>query len=108
MKRINWLGTSLNAVRDFPADARALIGFELRLVQRGEMPTDFKPMPTVGAGVYEIRVRAGRQYRVMYVAKFSESVYVLHAFIKKTQQTAQPDLALAQSRYAALLKEIKP
>ena len=107
MKRIAWLGTSLNAVRDFPADARALIGYELRLIQRGEMRTDFKSMPTVGSGAYEIRVRAGRQYRVIYVAKFAESVYVLHAFIKKAQQTAQPDLALAQSRYAALLKEIK-
>lgn len=107
MKRIAWLGTSLNAVRDFPADARALIGYELRSIQRGEMPTDFKPMPTVGSGAYEIRVRAGRQYRVIYVAKFAESIYVLHAFVKKSQQTAQPDLALAQSRYAALLKERK-
>lgn len=107
MKRIQWLGTSLNEVREFPADVRALIGQELRLVQNGLMPSDFKPMPTVGSGAYEIRVRAGNQYRVIYVAKFSDSVYVLHGFVKKTQKTAQADLDLAKSRYAALLKERK-
>ena len=105
MKRIKWLGTSLNSVREFPGDARRVIGQELRMVQAGEMPSDFKPMSDVGAGAYEIRVRVGNQYRVIYVAKFSEWVYVLHAFVKKTPKTAQPDLDLAKSRYAALLKE---
>ena len=107
MKRIEWLGTSLNAVRDFPQDARLMIGQELQLVQAGFMPTDFKPMPTVGAGAYEIRVREGNQYRVIYVAKFSDYVYVLHAFIKKTPKTAQPDLDTAKSQYATLLKRKK-
>ena len=107
MKRIQWLGTSLNVVREFPPDARALIGQELRLVQSGLMPSDFKPMLAVGAGAYEIRVRAGNQYRVIYVAKFSDAVFVLHSFVKKTQKTAQPDLDVAKSRYAALLIERK-
>ena len=106
-KRIQWLGTSINAVREFPADARAMIGEELRSVQSGAMPSDFKPMPTVGAGAYEIRVRTGNQYRVIYVAKFAEAVYVLHTFVKKTQKTAPQDLALATSRYADLLRERK-
>jgi phage-related protein len=104
MKRIEWLGTSLNAVRDFPQDARRLMGQELQLVQAGFMPTDFKPMPSVGAGAYEIRVREGNQYRVIYVAKFSDHVYVLHAFIKKTSKTAKPDLDTAKNQYATLLK----
>ncbi|GAB3470713.1 type II toxin-antitoxin system RelE/ParE family toxin [Polaromonas eurypsychrophila] len=107
MKRIQWLGTSLNAVREFPVDARMFIGQELRLVQSGLMPSDFKPMLSVGSGAYEIRVRAGNQYRVIYVAKFSDSVYVLHAFIKKTPKTALPDLEVARNRYAALSKEKK-
>ena len=107
MKRIEWLGTSLNAVREFPADARDVAGQELRLVQSGLMPTDFKPMTTVGAGVYEIRIRAGNQYRVIYVAKFASSVYVLHAFVKKTPKTAQPDIDMAKNRYALLLKAKK-
>lgn len=84
-----------------------MAGQELRLVQSGLMPTDFKPMTTVGAGAYEIKIRAGNQYRVIYVAKFASSVYVLHAFIKKTPKTAPPDLAMAKSRYALLLKEKK-
>jgi phage-related protein len=105
MKRIEWLGTSLNSLRDFPDLARSLVGYNLWLVQRGEVPLDFKPMPTVGAGVYEIRVQAGNQYRVIYVAKFEQAVYVLHAFVKKTQKTAASDLAMAQARYALLKKD---
>ena len=107
MKRIQWLGTSLNSVREFPGDVRKLVGQELRLVQSGLMPTDFKPMTTVGAGAYEIRVREGIQYRVIYVAKFSDTVYVLHSFVKKTPKTSKPDLDIAKSQYAALLKERK-
>ena len=107
MKRVKWLGTSLNAVREFPADARALMGQELRLVQAGEMPSDFKPMLTIGAGVYEIRVKVLGEWRVLYVAKFAPAIYVLHAFVKKTPKTSQPDLDTAKSRYAALLKEIR-
>jgi phage-related protein len=105
MKRIQWLGTSLNAMREFPDNARAVLGRELRFVQAGEMPSSFKPMASVGAGVYEIRVRRGNQYRLIYVAKFAESVYVLHAFVKKTQKTASQDIELAQSRYASLIAE---
>lgn len=107
MKRIQWLGTSLNTVREFPAEVRKLLGQELWFVQTGSMPTDFKPMTTVGAGAYEIRVREGRQYRVIYVAKFSESVYVLHSFVKTTPKTSKPDLDMAKAQYATLLKEKK-
>ena len=84
-----------------------MVGTELRQIQNGLMPSDFKPMTTVGAGVFEIRVRAGNQYRVIYVAKFSEAVYVLHAFVKKTQKTAAPDLELAHNRYNAVLNTRK-
>lgn len=105
MKRIQWLGTSLNTLRSFPESVRKLVGQELRFVQTGSMPTDFKPMTTVGA--YEIRVRSGNQYRVIYVAKFAESVYVLHSFIKTTPKTSKPDLDMAKAQYAILLKERK-
>ena len=107
MKRIQWLGTSLNTVRDFPENVRKLVGQELRFVQTGSMPTDFKPMTTVGAGAFEIRVRAGNQYRVIYVAKFAESVYVLHSFVKTTPKTSKPDLDTAKAQYATLLKARK-
>ena len=107
MKRIQWLGTSLNTVRDFPENVRKLVGQELRFIQTGSMPTDFKPMTTVGAGAYEIRVRAGNQYRVIYVAKFAESVSVLHSFIKTSPKTSKLDLEMAKAQYATLLKERK-
>jgi phage-related protein len=83
-----------------PKSVRHQIGIELMRVQFGGQPKDFKSMPTVGTGAYEIRVReASGAYRAIYVAKFEAAVYVLHAFQKKTQQTTKADLDLAKARY---------
>jgi phage-related protein len=72
-------------------------------VQRGGDPDDWKPMRSIGQGVREIRVRdASGAFRVMYVATFSEEVYVLHAFQKKTQRTSQRDIAVAELRFREL------
>lgn len=105
MKPIRWLGDTLNVVRSLPPDVRNLVGTELRYVQQGEMPSDWKAMAAVGAGAYEIRIRLGKQYRVFYVAKFGESVYVLHVFTKKTQQTARQDLEMGAKRYREMNAE---
>ncbi|MGH8679967.1 MAG: type II toxin-antitoxin system RelE/ParE family toxin [Burkholderiales bacterium] len=102
MKPVVWCGDSLERIREFPADARRLAGHQLDKVQRGLDPDDWKPMPSVGLGVREIRVRAQGQYRVVYLAKFEEAVYVLHAFAKKTQRTAKQDLELAATRFREL------
>ena len=103
MKRIEFLGTSRTDLLAFPASARAEAGHELYLVQEGCQPNDFKPMATIGEGAYEIRIRdkAGA-FRVIYVAKFKSAIYVLHAFQKKTQQTAASDLELAARRYRTI------
>ncbi len=98
-KPLEFLGTSRSDLREFPDAVRLAIGRELQEVQRGFMPSDFKPMSTVGKGVYEIRVHLEGAWRAMYVAKFEEAVYVLHVFQKKTQQTAKDDLKLAAQRY---------
>lgn len=83
-----------------PAAVRHSIGLELMRVQYGAEPTNFKSMPTVGAGAYEIRIRdESGAYRAIYVAKFEAAVYVLHAFQKKAQQTAKKDIELAKARY---------
>jgi phage-related protein len=104
MKPVVFLGDSLDRVRAFPEGARRDAGFQIERVQRGLDPDDWKPMTTVGAGVREIRVRhVSGAYRVIYVASFAEAVYVLHAFVKKTQRTAQRDLDLASAR----LRELK-
>jgi phage-related protein len=90
-------------LRDFPEDARREAGHELYQVQQGRDPSDWKPMPTIGAGVREIRIRdASGAYRVVYIATFSDAIHVLHAFQKKTQKTARSDLELATARLQQL------
>jgi len=99
MKKLRFVGSSLDDLRNFPADARREAGFELDAVQRGLMPSDFKPMLDVGAGAYEIRIHVLGEWRVIYVAKFDDAVYVLHAFQKKTQKTRKEGIELAAHRY---------
>ena len=100
LKPLKFLGSSKEDLLAMPEAVRHAMGVELMVVQFGGAPSDFKPMPTVGQGVYEIRVRdVAGAFRVMYVARFSEAVYVLHAFQKKTQKTSKNDLDLAAFRY---------
>jgi phage-related protein len=107
-KSIEWLGSSRTDLRALPEDARRALGFDLRRVQGGRLPRDWKPMPTVGAGVVEIRVRdATGAYRLMYVAKLADAIFVLHVFEKKSQKTAKLDLALAENRYATLRRRLQ-
>ena len=104
MKPLLFLGSSQDDLREFPSSVRHALGVELLRVQFGGMPTDFKPMPTVGSGAYEIRVQMDGAWRVIYVAKFATAIYVLHAFQKKTQKISQHDLDLAIVRYL----QVKP
>jgi len=108
VKPIEFCGSSLAELRDFPVSARREAGYQLDQVQHGGEPDDWKPVNTIGQGVREIRIRdeAGI-FRVIYVAKFADAVYVLHCFQKKTQKTSKADLDLAAKRYRDLLKELK-
>jgi len=106
-KPIEFRGSALDDLRAFPQAARREAGYQLDQVQRGREPDDWKPMNTVGQGVREIRIRdAAGAFRVLYVAKFEDAVYVLHCFQKKTQKTRKADLDLAGQRYRDLLKEL--
>jgi len=106
-KSVEFRGSSLDDLRTFPLPARREAGHQIDQVQHGQEPDDWKPMPTIGQGVREIRIRdAAGAFRVVYVAKFADAVYVLHCFQKKTQKTSKPDLDLAESRYRDLLKEL--
>lgn len=98
------MGNSLTQVRSFSKQARQQIGFELEMVQNGAEPADWKPLPTVGSGANEIRVHAGGEYRVIYVAKFGGAIYVLHAFAKKTAKTPGRVIELASRRYRQALQ----
>lgn len=106
-KAINFCGGALDDLRAFPDSARRDAGYELDKVQNGRDPSDWKPMSSVGAGVREIRIRdVSGAFRVLYVAKFAETVYVLHCFQKKMQATGKSDLDLAAKRYRDLLKAL--
>ena len=103
-KEIRWIGSAYDDLLDFPDDARRQAGFQLGKVQAGLDPDDWKPFDDVGAGTREIRIRdANGAFRVMYVAKFEEAVYVLHCFQKKTQATSRQDKSIAEARYRAVV-----
>ena len=106
IKPLRFRGNSLEALREFSDDVRQVAGFQLDRVQRGLEPDDWKPMATVGSGVKELRIweEAGT-FRVIYVAKMAEAVYVLHCFRKKTEQTSEKDIQLARKRYKDFMKE---
>lgn len=102
-KELEFLGSSLKDLKEFPDAAKQDAGYQLRKVQKGEEADDWKPFSTVGVGVKEIRIREDKNiFRIMYVAKFRDTVYVLHAFQKKTQKTSKKDIGIAKERYREL------
>lgn len=108
MKKITFVGRSLESIQNFPARAKREAGYQMDKIQQGVEPDDWKPMKNIGPGVNEVRIKDENGiYRVIYVAKFVECVYVLHAFQKKTQQTSKQDLDAAKSAYKLVLKERK-
>lgn len=107
-KSIEFLGDSLDALKQFPQEVRREAGFQLDRVQQGLEPADWKPMKTVGAGVKEIRTRDSTgAFRVIYVASFEEAIYVLHCFQKRSEQTPKPDIDLAKDRLKQLLRRFR-
>ena len=88
-KQICWIGSSKENLSSFPHEAKRKAGFRLRAIQRGQKPTDFKPIPTIGKETEEFRIWTGDAYRVLYIASFEEAIHVLHSFQKKTQKTSK-------------------
>lgn len=106
MKELRFRGNSLDDLRQFPVCAMREAGYQMDKVQNGKNPSDWKPMEAIGTGVKEIRIQdeAGA-FRVIYLAKLADAVYVLHCFQKKTQQTSEKDIKLARNRFKDLMKE---
>jgi len=105
MKEVEFLGNSQRDLQAFPVDARRKAGFELWQIQRGRDPTDFKPMPSVGPGVQELRIWDGEgTFRVIYLARIEDAVYVLHAFQKKARATAKRDIEIARRRFKTMFQ----
>jgi phage-related protein len=100
IKKLEWLRGSRLSLKDFPDEARSIAGNQLWLVQQGRLPDDWKPMSEIGPGAIEIRIHKPHEHRVIYVARFQEAIYVLHAFEKKTQRTSKADSNKAKAAYA--------
>lgn len=108
MKSVSFLGDSLKRLREFPEDAKQDAGYQLDKIQNGLQPDDFKPMPTIGKGVEELRIwDDSGTYRVIYTARLQEIIYVLHAFQKKTQATSKKDIDIAKTRWIDLTRSKK-
>lgn len=102
-KRAEFVGSSLADLRRFPKEIRDEIGYQIYRLQCGLDPSDWKPMPNVGSGVREIRVRgADRNYRAIYVTTVGDAVYVLHVFVKKSNKTRNNDLDVARKRLSEI------
>lgn len=99
-----WLGDTLEVLRRFPAPVQGDLGYALYQVQLGQMPPDSKPMRTVGPGVYELQDQRA-WYRVFYLKKIANLVYVLHCFEKRTAQTEQKDIEVARERLKRLREQ---
>jgi phage-related protein len=107
IKSVQFLGTALDDLREFPKSARREAGYQLDQVQRGADPDDWKPMTSIGAGVREIRIRdESGAFRVIDVARFAGAVYVLHCFQKKSRKTNQRDIDLSRQRYRELRQDL--
>lgn len=105
MKPIEFLGDSLKVIREFPVEARQTAGYQLRRVQEGKLPEDFKPMPEIAIGVEEIRVRVSSGiFRVIYTARLEDKIYVLHAFPKKTRETLTREKQVARKRFKQIMR----
>ncbi len=105
MKPVEWIKASRRALKAFPDIARWQAGIELFRVQEGNQPTDWKPMIGIGLGAMEIRIHEPHEYRIIYVAKFPEAIFVLHCFEKKTRKTPQVEIETARTAYAEMQKQ---
>ena len=103
-KPVAWLGSSLFDLRRAPADVQDIAGAQLALVEHGEMPRDRKPMPSVGTGLLEIRIRARTARRVLLTVKFHEAIDILHVFENRSRKTPRKDLEIARARLGGLIR----
>ena len=110
MKKVGWVGNSQDEAQKLPKSIRKAIGFQINLLQQGLEPDDFKSIPTVGKGVFEIRVRndlGQNTGRCFYIAKFEGKIFILHAFEKKQQTTPKQNLEIGRKRYRELMNHMR-
>jgi len=107
MRKVVFEGNTLETIRLLPDDARHRSGYEIDRVQRDKKPENWKPFPTIGQDACEIRIQVGRQYRIIYIAKFEDKVHVLHVFEKKTKKTRKSDIEIAKNRLKEVIRRYR-
>jgi phage-related protein len=111
LTEILWQGDARKIARRFPKGARNALGKELTRIQLGLQPRDGKWLNDIGPGVQEIRIAYSKEaYRVIYVARLANCIYILHAFHKKAKKgiaTPKEELDLASRRYKDLVKSLR-
>jgi phage-related protein len=105
--KIRWMGDTHERLKAFPAAVRHNLGGDLRRVQDGLKPLDGGPMPGIGPGVFELRDEdLGSWYRIIYLKKIKETIYVLNCFTKTSNQTSRQDVNTANARLAQVNEEL--
>jgi len=101
---IAWEGDSKEVLSAFPDAVKSNLGFSLRLLQQGQRPTDYRPMGSIGSGVFELRDQDERAwYRVIYLSRVRDVIHVLHCFEKRSRETPVKEIRTARQR----LKEVR-
>jgi phage-related protein len=103
LKPVEWIGSSLNDLKEFPDEVQQVVGYALYIAQCGDKHPSAKPLKGFkGAGVVEVvEDFDGDTYRAVYTIKFADVVYVLHSFQKKSKQgiaTPKQDVDLIEAR----------
>lgn len=107
-KELRFWGASYNELMAFPRTVIQDVGYQLGRIQQGREPNDWKWMQSIGAGVQEISLwDASGTFRVIYVVKFEDAIYVLRCFQKKSQKTPDTEINLAKARLSDLIKELR-
>lgn len=100
---IAWEGDSREVISSFPDAAKYNFGFDLRLLQQGQQPTDYRPMSSIGPGVFELRDQDERAwYRVIYLSRSHDTIHVLHCFEKRSRETPMKEINTARQRLKAV------
>jgi phage-related protein len=104
---IAWEGDSLDVISGFPEEVKGNLGFQLRALQLRRLPANYRPMPSIGQGVYELRDQDERAwYRVIYLKEIKGVIHVLHCFEKQSRKTSKPDIDLAKRRLKLVHKRL--
>ena len=110
VRRVGWVKAAEKAYGGFPQPVRDRINTALTIAARGSKADIAKPLKGVGTGVLEIAVRFRKEaWRVVYVTQVSSTLWVLHAFQKKSKRgarTPKTEIDLVKERLNRLKKEL--